>query len=67
MTAGVSPVSPVTSVGPASRLQFDATPIAPAAQRAAIDPKSLPPSVNDPNIARPRGPGEGIGGFSMMV
>ena len=67
MSAGVSPVSPVQSVGPASRLQYDATSIAPSGPRAIADPKALPPSVNDPELIRPRPVNDGTQGFSIYA
>ncbi|NBC37002.1 hypothetical protein GTZ99_10585 [Novosphingobium sp. FSY-8] len=67
MTAGVSPVSPVTKGTPASRTQYEATPVTPAVTKATAEPKAEPPSRYDPNVATPRPANNGLDGFNIYA
>lgn len=67
MSAGVSPVSPVTRGTPASSPQFEATPISPAVQKASFTPEGQLPSKNDPSVTQPRQANDGLTGFSVYA
>ncbi len=67
MTAGVSPVSPVVRGTPASRTQYDATPVSPSVPKASAQVTADPPSRYDTSQTTPRQPHDITSGVNVMA
>ncbi len=67
MSAGVSAISPVVIGTPASRTQYEPTPVSPTVQKATVTASAEMPSKFDPSKTEPRPANNGLTGFSFYA
>ena len=67
MSAGVSAISPVVVGTPASRTQYEPTPVSPTVAKATAAVSAEPPSKFDPSKTEPRPANNGLTGFSVYA